>query len=96
MLHRFATVASVCVLAPLLGSLPLAQADPPADPPVVPVGNPAPPPGFGGDCCSGAAPGAASKGEGAGSEADNTVSVKGGSMTVRPDNEAGKNGSVSK
>ncbi|HNM85194.1 MAG TPA: MspA family porin [Mycobacterium sp.] len=44
MLHRFATVASVCVLAPLLGSLPLAQADPPADPPAVPVGNPAPPP----------------------------------------------------
>ena len=59
-------------------------------------GNPAPPPGFGGDCCSGAAPGATSQGEGAGPSADNSVSVKGGSMTVRPDNEAGKNGSVSK
>ncbi len=48
MLHRFATVASVCVLAPLLGSLPLAQADPAADPPAVPAGNPVPPSAPGG------------------------------------------------
>ncbi len=43
MLHRIATVASVCVLLPVLGSSPLALADPPADPAVVPAGNPGPP-----------------------------------------------------
>ena len=43
MLRRIATVASVCVLVPVLGSSPLALADPPADPAVVPAGNPAPP-----------------------------------------------------
>ena len=43
MLHRIATVASVCVLLPVLGSSTLALADPPTDPAVVPAGNPAPP-----------------------------------------------------
>ncbi|MFN8226080.1 MAG: MspA family porin [Mycobacterium sp.] len=43
MLHRIATVASVCVLLPVLGSSPIALADPPADPAVVPVANAAPP-----------------------------------------------------
>jgi len=42
MSHRFATLAAVCILAPL-GAAPLALADPPADPPAVPVANaPAP------------------------------------------------------
>jgi len=41
MLQRFATVASVCVLIPVLGTPPLAQ----ADPPIIPVvNNGAPPP----------------------------------------------------
>lgn len=51
------------------------------------------PAGFGGDCCSGAEPGANSAAAGAAPESG--VSVKGGSMTVRPDNEVGKNGSAS-
>jgi len=36
MLHRFATLAAVCMLVPL-GAAPLALADPPADPAVAPV-----------------------------------------------------------
>lgn len=44
MLQRFAIMASACVLVPILGTLPLAAADPPADPPVVPAANPAPAP----------------------------------------------------
>ena len=60
MLHRFATLAAVCILAPL-GAAPLALADPPADPvaapgqpaaepaavPVDPAANPGPPPDTG-------------------------------------------------
>jgi hypothetical protein len=42
MLNRFATLAAVCTLVPV-GTAPLALADDP--PPVVPVGNAAPPPG---------------------------------------------------
>ncbi|MBI3213130.1 MAG: MspA family porin [Mycobacterium sp.] len=47
MLHRFASVAAMCTLVPLI-SVPVALADPPADPaPAVPVANadvPPPPP----------------------------------------------------
>ena len=47
MLHRYAAVAGLCMLVPL-GLSPLALADPPADPPAVPVADnalPPPPPG---------------------------------------------------
>ena len=46
MLHRFATVAAVCILIPM-GPAPLALADPPADPavaPADPAAAPLPPP----------------------------------------------------
>jgi MspA len=43
MLHRFATVAAVCMLIPM-GAAPLALADPPADPNVAPAANDVPPP----------------------------------------------------
>lgn len=43
MLHRIATVAAVCILIPL-GPAPLAPADPPADPAVVPPADATPPP----------------------------------------------------
>ncbi len=43
MLHRLAIVATVCTLTPL-GAAPLALADPPADPPAVPVADAGPPP----------------------------------------------------
>ena len=48
MLHRFATVAATCMLV-TMGTAPIALADPPADPPAVPVADaaapPPPPPG---------------------------------------------------
>ena len=41
MLHRFATVAAVCMLIPM-GVAPLALADPPADPSIAPAANDVP------------------------------------------------------
>jgi hypothetical protein len=43
MLNRFATLAAVCMLAPV-GTAPLALADPPPDPAVAPAADPGPPP----------------------------------------------------
>ncbi len=42
MLHRFASLAAVCLMLPL-GTAPLALADPPADPTIAPAANAAPP-----------------------------------------------------
>jgi len=56
MLHRFAAVAAVCMLIPI-GLPPIALADPPADPPAVPVADNAAPPPPGGP--AGPAPSAA-------------------------------------
>lgn len=43
MLHRFAALAAVCMLAPI-GAAPLALAEPAPAPPAQPVANPGPPP----------------------------------------------------
>jgi MspA len=54
MLHRFATMAAICLLIPM-GAAPLALADPPADPNVTPAGDAAMlPPGPNGPVPSGA------------------------------------------
>ena len=43
MMHRFATVAAVCMIIPMAAA-PLALADPPADPAIVPAADAGPPP----------------------------------------------------